>query len=123
MQIFTKDVTSYLQEIPKERYEVLVKLRKLCLEILEAYEESMDYGMPCYKKNGIAEVGFASQKHFIALYILKKEVLDAHRENLKVKGVSLGKGCIRYSKPEKINFSVVRKLLEQTIKSSSEICL
>jgi uncharacterized protein YdhG (YjbR/CyaY superfamily) len=123
MQSTAKNVSSYLQEVPKERYETLEKLRRLCLEVLESYQESMDYGMPCYKKNGTAEVGFASQKNFIALYILKKDVLDAHRDLLNVKGVSLGKGCIRYSKPEKVNFSVVQKLLEGTIKSSSEICL
>ncbi len=123
MQSTAKNVSSYLQEVPKERYETLEKLRRLCLETLESYQEIMDYGMPCYKNNCIAEVGFASQKHFIGLYILKKDVLDAHRDLLNVKGVSLGKGCIRYSKPEKINFSVVQKLLEGTLLSSSEICL
>ena len=122
MQIFTKDVASYLQEIPKEHLETLEKLRELCLEMLEAYEESMDYGMPCYKKNGVAEVGFASQKNFIALYILKKEVLDTYRDALNVKGVSLGKSCIRYSKAEKIDFEVVEKLLVGTFKSTNEIC-
>jgi uncharacterized protein YdhG (YjbR/CyaY superfamily) len=123
MQIFTKDVTSYLREVPRERYKTLDKLRKLCLEILEAYEESMEYGMPCYKKDGVAEVAFASQKNFIALYILKKEVLDTYRDALNVKGVSLGKGCIRYSKAEKIDFGVVKQMLEKTVQSSSEICL
>jgi uncharacterized protein YdhG (YjbR/CyaY superfamily) len=122
MQSTAKDVTSYLQQVPKERQETLTKLRQLCLEVLESYQESMDYGMPCYKKNSIAEVGFASQKHFIALYILKKDVLDAHRDSLKVKGVSLGKGCIRYSKAEKIDFNLVKQLLEKTSASSSEIC-
>lgn len=122
MQSTAKDVSSYLKEVPKERYEMLEKLRRLCLETLDSHEENMDYGMPCYKKNSIVEVAFASQKNFIALYILKKEVLDAHRDLLKVKGVSLGKGCIRYSKPEKIDFGVVQKLLEGTIKSTNEIC-
>jgi uncharacterized protein YdhG (YjbR/CyaY superfamily) len=122
MQSTAKDVSSYLQEVPKERYETLEKLRRLCLDVLESYQESMDYGMPCYKKNSIAEVGFASQKHFIALYILKKDVLDAQRDSLKVKGVSLGKGCIRYSKPDKINFELVKKLLVGTVASTSEIC-
>jgi uncharacterized protein YdhG (YjbR/CyaY superfamily) len=122
MQSTAKDVTSYLQQVPTERQETLTKLRQLCLETLESYQESMDYGMPCYKKNDIAEVGFASQKHFIALYILKKDVLDAHRDSLNMKGVSLGKGCIRYSKPDKINFEVVKKLLVGTVTSTNEIC-
>jgi uncharacterized protein YdhG (YjbR/CyaY superfamily) len=122
MQIFAKDVPGYLKEVPKERLEVLEKLRNLCLKTLESYEESMDYGMPCYKKNDIVEVAFASQKNFIALYILKKDVLDVNRDVLNVKGVSLGKGCIRYSRPEKIDFAVVEKLLSGTLESESTIC-
>ena len=122
MQSSAEDVKSYLKEVPKGRYETLEKLRRLCLNTLTSYEESMDHGMPCYKKDGTAEVGFASQKNFIALYILKKEVLDAHRDKLNIKGVSLGKGCIRYSKPEKIDLAGVQKLLEGTIKSLSIIC-
>jgi uncharacterized protein YdhG (YjbR/CyaY superfamily) len=122
MQIFTKDVEAYLQEVPKERLETLTKLRQLCLETLTSYEESMDYGMPCYKKDGTVEVAFASQKNFIAFYILKKEVFDAHRDALNIRGVSMGKGCIRYSKPEKIDFTVVEKILEETLESTNEIC-
>ncbi len=35
----------------------------------------MTYGMPCYEKKKIFEVAFASQKNFIALYILKQDVM------------------------------------------------
>jgi hypothetical protein len=34
----------------------------------------------------------------------------------------LGKGCIRYSKPEKIDFAVVEKLLVGTLESIHVIC-
>jgi uncharacterized protein YdhG (YjbR/CyaY superfamily) len=122
MQSSAKDVPNYLKEVSQERLKTLEKLRQLCLKTLKSYEESMDYGMPCYKKNGVAEVAFASQKHFIALYILKKEVLDAHRDALNIKGVSMGKGCIRFSKPDKIDFAVVEKLLVGTLNSTNEIC-
>lgn len=120
MQSTAKDVTSYLQQVPTERQETLAKLRQLCLETLESYQESMDYGMPSYKKNDTIEVGFASQKNYISLYILKQDVMDTHRDLLK--GASLGKGCIRYSKPEKIDFEVVKKLLVGTLESTNEIC-
>jgi hypothetical protein len=33
-----------------------------------------------------------------------------HGDVLKTKGVTLGKGCIRYAKPETIDFKVVEKL-------------
>jgi uncharacterized protein YdhG (YjbR/CyaY superfamily) len=82
----------------------------------------MAYGMPSYSRNGQVEVGFASQKNFIALYILKNDVVDAHRDLLKGKGVSFGKGCIRYSRPERIDFQIVERILKAAQESSGIIC-
>jgi hypothetical protein len=82
----------------------------------------MRYGGPRYSRNGEVEVGFASQKTFMALYILRTDVMNAHRDLLKAKGVSLGKGCIRYSKPEKIDFKVVEMMLKATQESMGVIC-
>jgi hypothetical protein len=36
--------------------------------------------------------------------------------------VSLGKGCIRYSRPERIDFAVVESLLRATVESTGEVC-
>ena len=122
MQSTAKNVTAYLDEVPAERKAAIAKLRDLCYASLRGFEESMKYGGPCYSRNGEVEVGFASQKNFIGLYILRLDVLNAHRDRLKVKGVSLGKGCIRYSKPEKINFKVVEMMLQATHESTGVIC-
>jgi uncharacterized protein YdhG (YjbR/CyaY superfamily) len=120
MQSDAKTVTEYLQEVPEARREALTKLRALCLEALPGYEEVMDYGMPGYTRNGVDGVGFASQKNYISLYILNQDVLDANRDALQ--GLSVGKCCIRYSNPKKMDFAVIRKLLEETAASSSEPC-
>ena len=122
MQSTAKNVTEYLKEAPSERKAALAQLRKLCCASLKGFQESMMYGMAVYARNGEAEVGFASQKNFIALYILRTDVMDAHRDLLKVKGISLGKGCIRYSKPEKIDFKVVEMMLKATQESTKAIC-
>ncbi len=121
MQSKAKTVDKYLQEVPENRQEALSQLRKLCLEILVGYEESMEYGMPSYKKKGHEiEVAFASQKNYISFYILKEEVLNKHREELA--HLNLGKGCIRYRKPQQIDFDMVAKLLLGSYQSDSEIC-
>ena len=82
----------------------------------------MAYGGPSYSRNGEVEVGFASQKNFIGLYILRTDVMKTHRDQLKGKGVSIGKGAIRYSKPEKIDFGVVEKMLRATQASMGPVC-
>ena len=122
MQSSAKTVPAYLKEAPEGRKAALKQLRDLCRATLTGFKESMNYGGPCYSRNGVTEVGFASQKHFIALYILRTDVMNAHRYLLNIPGVTLGKGCIRYSKPEKIDFKVVEKMLKATVESSGDVC-
>ena len=114
------DVLTYLQHVPADRVACLTTLRQLCLDTLIDYEEAMEYGMPSYKKNGTVEVAFASQKRYIALYISKKSVVDAYRVELS--GLSVGKGCIRYPKPDKIDFTTITKLLIATRDSPEHAC-
>ena len=98
----------------------MTKLRNLCVKVLRGYEESMEYGMPCYKRNGNIEVAYASQKNYISIYGLKKGVIDAHRALLV--SANVGKGCIRYSKPEKLDFASLEKLLVATRESDEVVC-
>lgn len=122
MQSAAKTVNAYIKEAPAARQEALTRLRELCRTILTDFKESMAYGMPGYSRNGVLEVGFASQKNFISLYILRTDVMLAHRYMLNVPGISFGKGCIRYSKPENIDYKVVEKLLRATQESTGEVC-
>jgi len=122
MQSTAKTVTDYLLEVPAERLAALKKLRALCRKYLKGFKESMEYGMPSYWRDGVAEVGFASQKHFIAFYILRTDVMQAHADRLKGTGISHGKGCIRYSKPERVDFAVVESMLKATVRSKGDVC-
>lgn len=122
MQSAAKTVNAYIKEAPAARQEALTRLRELCRTILTDFKESMAYGMPGYSRNGVLEVGFASQKNFISLYILRTDVMLAHRYMLNIPGISFGKGCIRYSKPENIDYKVVEKLLRATQESTGEVC-
>ena len=85
MQSTAKSLDDYLDEVPAERKAALVELRELCRSLLKGFKESMEYGGPCYSRNGEVEVGFASQKNFIGLYILRLDVLDAYRDLLTAK--------------------------------------
>lgn len=122
MQSKARGVTSYIDEAPPERQEALTRLRNLCRSELTGFEEIIEYGSPCYKRDGEVEVGFASQKNFIGLYILRTDVMNAHREQLGGRGISLGKGAIRYSSPKKIDYSVVHSMLRATVRSKGPVC-
>ena len=120
MQSTTTDVTTYLQQVPEARRASLEKLRNLCRQTLIGYEEGMEYGMPSYKRNGTVEVSFASQKNYISLYVLKQAVVEGHRAALS--GASIGKGCIRFSRPDKLDFTVIESLLVATRESEEAAC-
>ena len=122
MQSNAITVADYLKESPADRQDALAALRTLCLHQLKGYEEVMEYGSPCYKKNNIVEAGFASQKNFIAVYILKQAVLEKYRDQLEGKGISIGKGAIRFSKTDKINFDIIEKMLQDTFTSTNIVC-
>lgn len=80
----------------------------------------MAYGMPSYSRNGEVEVAFASQKQYLSLYILRTDVLEAHRSQLA--GISVGKGCIRYRRPSQVEPSVVQSMLSQTAGTTGRVC-
>ena len=122
MQSSAKTVPAYLKEVPDGRKAALKQLRDLCRATLTGFKETMENGMPGYSRNGVVEVGFASQKNFIALYILRTDVMISHRYLLNIPGVTFGKGCIRYSKPEKIDFKVVERMLKATVASEGKVC-
>lgn len=115
-----KNVTDYLKNAPEKRKAALTKFRKLCKEVLTGYEETMAYGGPTYKKDKGIEIGFASQKNYIGFYCLVHEVMLDNKDLLK--GFNHGKGVIRFSNPDKIDFELIRKILIDTVNSDKKPC-
>jgi uncharacterized protein YdhG (YjbR/CyaY superfamily) len=113
-------VAAYIDEQPDHWKPTLRKLRTACRRELKGYAEAMAYGMPAYLRDGQVEVTFAKQAHYLSLYILKEPVLEAHRRDLA--GLSVGKGCIRYRRPDQIDWTVVARMLSETRTRPSGRC-
>lgn len=107
MQSKATTVAAYLKEVPEERRKVMTALLSLCKKTLVGFDEGMEYGMPYYKKDGAA-VGVASQKNYISVYGLRKQVAEL---GVKLAGAKEAKGCINFPKPEVIDLGVFEKLL------------
>jgi uncharacterized protein YdhG (YjbR/CyaY superfamily) len=114
------DVAAYLAEVPESRRPTLEALRDLCRKCLVGSDEGLAYGMPTYSRGGKPEVAFASQKNSISLYVRKTEVVEAHREPLAA--ASIGKSCLRFAKPEKIDLAVIESLLVATREAAEADC-
>ncbi len=120
VQSQAKDVDGYLAEVPEERKVGLTRLRELCRTELQGFTEVMAYGMPVYERDGIGEIAFASQKQYISFYLMRSDVREAFAEQLE--GHDMGKGCLRFRRPEKIDFVLLRDLLRATAAQPGKIC-
>jgi uncharacterized protein YdhG (YjbR/CyaY superfamily) len=113
-------VSDYLDAAPAERRAALDQLRAHCQAVLPDAIESMDFGMPSYRRNGQIEIAFASQKQYIALYLMKVGVVAANKTALK--GLNVGKSCIRYPSAARMDFVLIDKLLAESRDSPETPC-
>ncbi|MET8701322.1 iron chaperone [Kitasatospora sp. NPDC058032] len=113
-------VDDYLAEAPEDRRAVLAELRRLCRRELTGFTEVMAYGMPAYERDGVAEAAFASQKQYISFYVMRSDVREAFAERLA--GPNTGKGCLRFRRPEAVDFALLRDLLRATAARPGTVC-
>ena len=132
MQSKATSPEQYINELPKDRKEVIKKLRKTILEkIPSGFEEQMSYGMlgyvvphniypdgyHCSPELPLPFMNVASQKNFVALYhsgiYASKELHDwfvgEYPKYVKTK-LDMGKSCIRFKKLETIPYELIGEI-------------
>jgi uncharacterized protein YdhG (YjbR/CyaY superfamily) len=118
MKSEAKDVAAYLAGVPEERRDALKRLSSMYAATFKGFEECIDYGLPCYKRDGKLVAAFASQKQYIALYGMEK-VAERYRKELT--GCSMGKGCIRFRRAEAMDFDLIQRMLKE-VKANAMSC-
>ena len=128
-----KTIKAYLDELPDERKEAMVKLRSILKEYLPSgYEERMMYGMitfviplETYPKGyhvnkgeePLSFISLGNQKNYIALYhngiYAKSDLEQWFRQEYKERVTSkldMGKSCIRFKNVDKIPYDLIAEL-------------
>ncbi|PST82196.1 DUF1801 domain-containing protein [Pedobacter yulinensis] len=95
---------------------VIHRLNELCRQKLKGYDEGICYGMPAYKRNGVPELAFDFRDNCLKLYVMKHDLLNRFRQQLR--GLSIGKGCIWFTRPEDLDFDVIGHILDTICGSS-----
>lgn len=131
----SKTTKEYLETLPDDRKEAMIKLRNTIAKNLpKGFSETMSYGMigfvvphtkyppgyHCNPKLPLPFVNIASQKNFIALYhmglygseSLLKWFTGEYPKHSKTK-LDMGKGCVRFKKPEQIPFDLIGELMKK----------
>ena len=121
-----------MDALPEERREAMSRLRQTLLKHLpKGFEECMTYGMisyvvphalypagyHCDPKLPLGYISIASQKNFIALHHLglysDQALLEwfqaEYPKHSKTK-LDMGKGCVRFKKPDAIPFELIAEL-------------
>ncbi|HTM66969.1 MAG TPA: DUF1801 domain-containing protein [Flavipsychrobacter sp.] len=132
MQSKAATVAEYIETLPEEKKEAMIKLRDIIVQHLpEGFEERMSYGMityvvphsiypngyHCDPKQALPFLSIAAQKNFIAVYHMgiysDPNLLEwfqkAYAEQCGNK-LDMGKSCIRFKKPEQIPFGLMGEL-------------
>jgi uncharacterized protein YdhG (YjbR/CyaY superfamily) len=132
MQSTAKTPEEYINELPQDRKEAIQKLRDVILKNLpEGFTEVMSYGMigyvvphsiypNGYHTNPKLPLGFmniASQKNFIVIHHiglygsdkLTEWFKNEYPKHSKTK-LDMGKGCIRFKKPDQIPYDLIGEL-------------
>ncbi len=132
MQSKATTVDEYIKELPPDRQEAIIQLRKEFKKNLpKGFEEQMSYGMigyvvphsiyppgyHCAPELPLPFLNIASQKNFIAVYHmgvyaqpeLYQWFVTEYPNQTKAK-LDMGKSCIRFKKPELIPFKLFGEL-------------
>lgn len=102
-------VDDYLAQVSPARRTCLGRLRDLARGVLDGHEERMQWGMPVYALDEKICFGFAEQKQFMSLYFMDPSILDQHAA--AIAGVPRGKSCLRFRRPEALDWAVIEDLL------------
>src|SRR5210317_1327476 len=135
MQSKASSPEEYIEQLPEDRQEVMINLRKMILKNLpKGFEETMSYGMlgyvvphskypdgyHCDPKLPLPFINLASQKNHIGFYHMgiycDPTLMDWFREEYPkhVTGkLDMGKSCIRFKNMNKIPFNLLGELVSK----------
>ncbi len=103
-------VDNYIKALEPKRKTALSILRKTIFELYPDIVETMGYKMPTYLHNGETLCAMASQKNYMALYIMPYDLLDNFAVELKA--FDCGKSCIRFKALDEEKIDILIRILE-----------
>lgn len=107
-----KDVDGYLAMLPEGTRKTLEKLRTAIKAAAPEASESISYGVPVFKLNGML-VGFAGFQDHCSFFVMSPTVMRAHKEALKA--YDTAKGTVRFPFDRPLPTMLVKRLVKARI--------
>jgi uncharacterized protein YdhG (YjbR/CyaY superfamily) len=103
-------IDKYLADVPEKDRIALEKLRHTILSTLPKAEEVISYGIPCFKLNGRAVVGFAAFKNHCTYFAWSGSVLGQLKKELSK--FSYSKSGIHFTSEKPIPATLIKKIIK-----------
>lgn len=112
MRSLARTANEYFDQLQPERQDPMLRLRKLIVGIWPSIVEDMDREMPTYHLKGRTLCAMASQKNFMALYIMPHDLLNAFKKDLLV--YDRGRSCIRFKRLDAGTLELFDRIIKYT---------
>lgn len=114
MQYDAKTPKEYLDQLPDDwRRNKIDALRKIIIDMAPELVEKIDYKMLAYGAHDSIVFHLNAQKNYVSLYVGDASVIDPEGELLK--GLSTGKGCIRFTKTVDVSNTRIDEFIKRAI--------
>lgn len=114
MQYEAKNPKEYLNKLENDwRKDKLEEIREMIKSNGPDLKEGIEYKMLCYGKGKQSIFHLNAQKSYVSLYVVNIDKV-ANSGSL-LKGLDMGKGCIRIRKNNKLSETKLDKFISETI--------
>jgi len=114
MQYNATTPVEYLDLLEEDwRKEKLLQIRTIILEKAFDFKERINYKMLCYTNESGDLFHLNAQKNYVSLYVGDTAKIDPSGNLLK--GLNLGKGCIRFKKSINVEDTAIDEFIEKAV--------
>ncbi len=115
----SKEVDGYLEAVESgPRRQVLERLRTVIHEAVPGLEETLDFRMPTFRKDGRVVCSLANQKQYMSLYTCGRKCLSAFDEELS--HLNCGKCCVRFRKDSDLPSELAARIVKRSAMITAE---
>ncbi len=112
MKSTVRSPEEYYATLTDDRREQLQRVRRMVKRTWPLVKEDMSNGMPTFHLEGRPFLAIASQKNFMALYVMPYDLLDAFNKDLKA--YDHGRSCIRFRSLNEENLELFDRIIRYT---------
>ena len=102
------EVEAHIQSFPKETQEKLLALRSFLMNSVEGLEETKNYGIPTFKRNGKNFIHYAGYAKHIGFYPGAGPIKELSEE---LNGYTFAKGSIQFPLTKELPFDLIQKII------------